>query len=393
MNLGSFKRDLNVVRGHGLPLCNGCTEYVQMGAKENGGYAAVMKKKLLTSAMAIAACVAEISSAAPDEIRLMPAGEFRARDGRPHEVDAWRIDAESAARVIARADGLLGDLVIDYEHQTLNAEINGKEAPAAGWFKKLEWRDDAQGGASAAGTGTSRSGGLYAVDVQWTAKAKAMIEAGEYRYVSPVFAYDKKTGVVLAVQMAALTNDPGIDGNSDLAARAAAKFQTTTEEDTVDREKLIALLGLAKDAGDDQIEQAMTALKAKADSVDRKDTEIATLKAKAVQAYPAKFSSSEFVALKTEKGTDDVDALVKQGLDDGKLLPAQKEWAKELGTSDVAALKSYLEKTPAIAALKGGTQTKGEAPKDDGDDALSADELAVCKNLGIDPEDYKKANA
>jgi phage I-like protein len=72
-------------------------------------------------------------------------------------------------------------------------------------------------------------------------------------------------------------------------------------------------------------------------------------------------------------------------------LPVQKDWATELGNKDVAALKSYLEKTPAIAALK-GSQTRGKSPEGADDEVLTADELAVCKNLGISAEDYKKAN-
>jgi phage I-like protein len=343
-----------------------------------------MEKTRNAKAIAVAACVAEINSAVPTEIKLIPAGEFRATDGRPHGLKAWRLDADAAAKLAAQAEEAVGDYVIDYEHQTLNADKNGKEAPAAGWFKKLEWRE---------------GDGLYAVDVKWTAKARAMIEAGEYRYISPVFSFDKKTGVVLAVKMAALTNYPGIDGNSDLSAQAAAKFQTTTEEDTVDKAKLIALLGLPENASDAQIEQGMTALKAKADAADSKDTEIATLKADAGKADPAKYVpiesfealKGEVAALKHEQTSGEVAALVSQGIKDGKLLPVQETWAKELGNKAIDTLKSYLDKTPAIAALK-GTQTKGKAPKGDDAEALSAEELAVCKNLGIEPADYRKAN-
>lgn len=337
-------------------------------------------------AVAVAACVVELFGVVPTEIMLAPAGEFRARDGRPTGVKAWRQDAESAARLIAGAEAAVGDFVIDYEHQTLHAEQNGQPAPAAGWYKKLEWRE---------------ADGLYAVDVRWTPKARAHIEAGEYRYISPVLQYDKKTGVVLAVLMAALTNYPALDGHSDLAVRAAAKFQTTTqEEENVDRKQLIAMLGLADDAGDEQIQAALTALQAKAAAADQKDTEIAGLKASASgKPDPAKYVpvatfealKVEVAALKATQTTTAVEALVKKGLEDGKLLPVQEAWAKELGDKDIAALTSYLEKTPAIAALK-GSQTDGKPPKHDGGDGLSAEELAVCKNLNVSPEEYTKAN-
>jgi phage I-like protein len=108
------------------------------------------------------------------EFRILPAGVFRAKDGRPAHLPGWKIDAEIAQRVIA-ASASVDDLVIDYEHQTLNAEKNGHPAPAAGWFRRMVWRE---------GTG------LFAVDVKWTDKARAMIAAGEYRYISPVFPYN-----------------------------------------------------------------------------------------------------------------------------------------------------------------------------------------------------------
>lgn len=333
--------------------------------------------------IAVAACVAELNAQAPAEIKLLPAGAFRARDGRPGNVTAWHLDAAAAARLIAQAQAAKGDFVIDYEHQTLHAEENGQPAPAAGWFKNLEWRE---------------GDGLYAVAVRWTARASQLIEAGEYRYISPVFGYDKQSGVVTELLMAALTNYPALDGHSDLAARAAARFSTTNEEKTMNREKMIALLGLSAEASDEQIEQALAALKAKAATAEDKDGEIAALKA--AKPDPAKFVPAEtFEALKTEvaalkaqQTTGEVDALVKQGLADGKLLPVQEAWAKELGGKDVTALKTYLEKTPAIAALKGSIQTGGKAPEDGGAEQLSTEELAVCKNLGISAEEYRKAN-
>lgn len=349
--------------------------------------------------VAVAACVVELSGAVPTEILLAPAGEFRARDGRPTEVKAWKMDAEAAARIIAEAEAAVGDFVIDYEHQTLNAEENGQPAPAAGWYKKLEWRE---------------ASGLHAVDVRWTPRARAHIEAGEYRYISPVLRYDKKTGVVLAVLMSALTNYPALDGHSDLAVRAAAKFQSITqEEDDVDRKQLIAMLGLAADASDEQITAALTALKAKAAISDQKDaeitdlkaaagqkdTEIAGLKASAGNPDPAKFVplatfeslKSEVAALKSTQTTTEVEALVKKGIEDGKLLPVQEAWAKELGGKDIAALKGYLEKTPAIAALN-GSQSGGKGAADGGGGGLNATELAVCRRLGITAEEYTKTN-
>ena len=146
-------------------------------------------------------------SEAAREFRILPAGVFRAKDGRPANLPGWKIDAEIAQRVIA-ASASVDDLVIDYEHQTINAEKNGQPAPAAGWFKRMVWREGA---------------GLFAVGVQWTDKAKAMIAAGEYRYISPVFPYNAVTGEVQKIVGLGLTNNPALPGLANLAALSAQR--------------------------------------------------------------------------------------------------------------------------------------------------------------------------
>ncbi|MEH5891141.1 phage protease, partial [Enterobacter roggenkampii] len=159
-----------------------------------------MKKTL------IASLTQEINTATPGVIQLFPAGEFRARDGRPTECAAWLMTREIAERLIAAADARDTPYVLDYEHQTLRAAKNGLPAPAAAFFKKLEWRDGE---------------GLFAIDVEWTAAAAAMVEAKEYRFISPVFSYDK-TGQVMELLNAALTNTPAVDGMEEVLLAAAS---------------------------------------------------------------------------------------------------------------------------------------------------------------------------
>lgn len=350
-----------------------------------------------TVAFAVAALKVDLAGSPPNEIRLLPAGRFKARDGRPHELpQGWHVDADSAARLIARAQLRADDAVIDYEHQTLHSEHNGQPAPAAGWFspQQLEWRDD----------------GLYATNVRWTPTAELSVAQSEYRYISPVIEYHPTTGEVLGVAMAALTNYAaidGLDGLSGLSKLAAAKFDfnslTTTDfnhqEKTMDRAQLIALLGLAAEATDEQIKTSIAALQSKADDqatvAAALSAEVAALKAAgAAQPDPSKYVpvgvvealKTDLAALKAAQVTSEVGALVKSALDDGKLLPAQVEWATDLGESNIAALKTYLSATPSIAALK-GTQTHGRQP-DAQDPQLSADEKLVIAQLGISADDF-----
>ena len=52
---------------------------------------------------------------------------------------------------------------------------------------------------------------------RWTDTAGDMIEAAEYRHVSPVFTFDSDTGAVTRVVSVALTNMPALKGLADLA--------------------------------------------------------------------------------------------------------------------------------------------------------------------------------
>lgn len=314
------------------------------------------------------------------EIMLLPAGEFRTADGsgRPEEVAAWRLTAEIAARVIARA-ARSSKMVVDYEHQTLNAAKNGLPAPASGWIDRatLSWRE---------------GDGLYA-QVEWTEKAAQMIAAGEYRYLSPVFAYDKRTGEVLALRHVALVNDPGLDMQA-VALSAYSDF--STEEEPQMLEKLLAALGLSATAGEAEALSAIVSLKSQADSAAAKVAEIAALKSQAPD--PAQYVAvatmhaiqAENTSLKAQLNDIEVSAVVTAALAAGQLLPAQKEWAEDLGKANLAALKSYVEKTPANPALA-AMQTQGKAAVGEGIAALSAAELAICKNMGQDPVEFAKS--
>jgi len=147
---------------------------------------------------------------AGNEFRVLPPGVFKSSDGRPANLPGWKVDAQIGARLAALA-AAGDDLVIDYEHQTILTKTNGQPAPAAGWFNRLEWRDGQ---------------GVFAANVRWTDKAKAMIAAREYRYISPVFEFDINTGDVRRILGLGLTNSPALSGLTDLGGLAINGRQT-----------------------------------------------------------------------------------------------------------------------------------------------------------------------
>lgn len=335
-----------------------------------------------TVALAIAALGVDLSAAAPADVRLIPAGEFRAKDGRPVECPYWVMAPEDGARIVAEAASAVSALVIDYEHATLHAKKTGAKAPAAGWFKNLEWRAD----------------GLWAIGVDWTALAAQEIADKAYRYISPVFSYDKTTGRVQKLFHAALTNDPGLDGLTDLAALAADFFQptevsavneelleqlrwllnlpvgTTAEEIATHLGKLIAQLqGGSADAAasfdlaahlSGQAEQ-ITALSAQVAAPDpAKFVPIATLAALQAEHSDAQ---SRLAALQADIDTGKLNKAIEDGKGAGKLTPAMEAWARDLGKKDFAALTAFIEAAPVVVK-PGETQTGGAVPNGDGID-------------------------
>ncbi len=346
---------------------------------------------LTVAALTLAVCALEVRPGEQLQ-RLIPAGQFDAPRGALAGQGPWFMDAGIAAQVIARAASRSTDIPIDYEHQILLSEKNGKEAPASGWIspRSLVWLD------------TVAEPGLYG-EVRWTKRAREMIDAGEYRYLSPVFMFHPQTRAVLDLLHVALTNIPAIDEPIYAAlslrctehARAGALPRTTATQETPEvnetLKKLLAALGLAETTAEGDAIAAVAALKAKADGA---DTQIAALKAAAPD--PAKFvpvetmqaMQGQIAALSARINDDEAGRLIETAIGEGKLSEPQREWAQALGKSDIAALRAYVASAPAIAALK-GMQTGGGAPAGAGGAGGPTDaQLAVCSMLGLTPEQF-----
>lgn len=315
------------------------------------------------SAVGVAVCLVDLNGLAPSEFRIIPSGKFKARDGRPKGLDGWVLTPERAKKIVVEASQQEDRFVIDYEHQTLYSRENGKPAPAAGWFKALEWRDD----------------GLYATVVEWTEAALASIQAKEYRYISPVLSYDKKTGAVTGILMAALVNFPAIDGLTDLAA--AHFFINQPREESMNPE-LLELLGLPDDAEESVVmSSAFAKLEWASGQIEALTAEINTLKTQSPD--PAKYApfdtvkilQAQIAELSAQVRNDEISKLVEPALSDGRLLPSLKGWAMDLGAKDVEALGTFLKAAQPIAAL-GGTQTGGRDPTD-GMAALTNQDVSV----------------
>lgn len=170
-----------------------------------------------------------------------------------HQNSGWVMDAVIAARVIANS--LTGtDILIDYEHQSLHAAKNGKPVPAAGWFGKLEWREGL---------------GLFATGIRWNDKAKEMIAAKEYRFISPSFTFNPNTGVVDRIVSVAITNTPALPYLTDLSSAMLSRLNAPQLINSGDPRNQRGLALLQRMNEDNAVKANQTAVLKKSATVNR----------------------------------------------------------------------------------------------------------------------------
>lgn len=306
---------------------------------------------------------------APEWIELIPAGfDVQGRDGR-----AWiNPDPEG---VVAATTARSLPLPLDWEHATETRAPQGLDAPAAGWIEEV----------------AQREGGSIWGRVDWTLRGRAMVEAKEYRFVSPVFAYDKVTGVIRRLISVGLTNTP----NLLLTALNRHSDDEGTDQPNREQEqplsiaqRLAPVLGLAANATDDQIVSAVTEAKAANRSVDlssyapRADLDAAVNRANAAEA-----------ALKAKTDEDHaraIDAALAAAQDAGKIIPASVDDYRAMCTAEGGLDRfNNLVKTMPVIAGAAESRASNKAENADTGSGLTDEERAVCRALGQDEATFK----
>ncbi len=334
---------------------------------------------------------------APDSFPLLPVGEWNGFTNmgtqKAQKLTITEPMLQAAVAYQQRRLQLNPDkkLVIDYEHQSLSGDL----APAAGWISGLAIKD----------------GWLWATGVEWTEKAKGFIENGEYKYYSPMFAFnyrDKVSGetVPLAVFGAGLTNEPFLDEVEDLGLLQAAKsnqpklyqLKHNNHEETIPMNTLLALLaslfGVAATSEEnvfvakangfiDQLKQLGVSVKDNAELTAEAivnhfkgvNDELKALKANYAQvakaigaaetdgpekiiALSARTMDTNITALRSQVTTlenrlaeRDVDDLLAGALAKGKISPAMKEHYKKYAMKDREGFVAMMAATPEYSAV------------------------------------------
>ncbi|MDD5762214.1 MAG: phage protease [bacterium] len=316
-----------------------------------------------------ASCAQALPEGLSEWIHLLPAGEIITRDGRgPYKnTNPQGIVEEFLAYGMP--------IAIDYEHQSLDAEEKTAPTPAAGWIQELEIR-----------------GGEIWARVEWNERAAEMIAAKEYRYISPVFQFNPKTGVVGRIVSAGLTNRPNLylqavarqGGNmNELMERLCCMLNlpvTSTPEEVVTHlQRLIDLVG-----GNASAAQEIAKALSLPDGTELPAIATAVASRLSQETDPAKFVAraehdrvaSTLQQLQEQGKKEEASRKVSEAIASRKVSPAMKSWATDYATRDPEGFSAFVAAAPAIVAE--GSIAPAGAPKGS---VLDADTAAQKQNL------------
>lgn len=299
-----------------------------------------------------------MSAAAAGEdqwVQLLPLGEFQGRDGRGPYNLATRKVAEAVINASLRHHGE-ADIVVDYDHQSDFAAkpTIGGQAPAAGWITELAARDD----------------GIWG-RVEWTDAAAEKLRTREYRYLSPVFTFDRATGAIQRILRAGLTNSPNLHlkavasadmSNPDHLAELRSIFGLTDGAD------MAAIVEAARAAAAKEINAVDPSRFVPIETLEQVTAELNRLGSKGVSAEAATIA-------------------VNSACESGKLPPMLRDWGVELCQQDRAAFDTFIGKT---AGTFSHLTSPGKAiGRPQAIQSATGVEAEIARNLGLNADELK----
>ena len=289
----------------------------------------------------------------PKWIQIFPAGpDLETLDGRSFKMS-------DAAAFVHKLNSDRKQLLIDYDHRSHFSAGDGGSTEAAGWMTRFE----------------TREGAIWAF-VEWSEKAAASIAAKTFRYISPEFLTNKKTGEITALLAAALLNRPAFEMTA-LASEQKPKEQKMLKaiakklglDENADEAAILAAID--KSTANHKSELAAQVTKAKTPSADafmpRADYD--TVLARATKA-------EEQVAEAGKKDFDQkVETMIASAIKDGKITPASKDHFVALCTDEKTFENTAkaLEVSPKVI---GKTDISGKPNDGPGDDSHKIANLA-----------------
>jgi len=278
----------------------------------------------------------------PEWVELLPPGpDIVGQDGR-----SWTLkNPDRPVKIFQRRQT---PLVIDWEHATEVRAPAGQDAPAAAWVTELEIRDGAVWGRA-----------------EWTERAAQQIRAREYRYLSPVFLYEKDSREIIALDSAGLTNRP----NLPLTALNREEAPPMTLPSA-----LLAALSLPDTASEADAVAA----------VSRLCGDLATARNRAETPPLEKFvpradydgalaraanAENRLREIETAQRQTKIDGLIDGALKNGQIVPATRDYYVAMCRTEggVEAFEKFLQLAPAVLGaptkLDGAPAPAGGTPE------------------------------
>ena len=95
--------------------------------------------------------------------------------------------------------------------------------------------------------------------------------------------------------------------------------------------------------------------------------------------------ASQLKELQDDRTSEKAEAAVASALKEGKITPAQKEWATDYATSDLAKFQEFVEKAPVVVAS--GETHAGSKPASS-QSKLSETQAQIASQLGLTEDEY-----
>ena len=307
----------------------------------------------------------------PSRIPLHPFGEFFG-NGRRCVFDEASL---AAVREQLRQNGR--PWVLDWHHATLDVEAGKRDkAPAAGFIQDV----------------VVEEGYVYGL-VEWTPEGAADVLKGASAFISPVLLHTED-GHVIGYHSHALTNRPGTQWQRRIGMEEKMDW-------------LRQMVGLPPEAGEEQVRAALEALQARAQLGDllvqalglSDCTVTPELRARVIRLAANEQVLDEVSRLREQleqearqREQQRIQALVEAALEDGRILPNQRELFLRLAQSDFEATRMALEALPPrVPTQLPQLQPAQSIPRARGDEAqkraaLSDNDLAVAQLVGVSKE-------
>lgn len=253
-----------------------------------------------------------------EKIKIVPVGYFPAHHDGAHEI--------TKQNIIEMAENIKNggtDIMFDYGHES----IWSSGAIAAGW--------------SARKSAEAREDGLYIDYPEFTEAATARVNAKEYRYFSPAYfleGIDKKGKNIGAVlHSVALVNKPYMDKEINHIGNSQKQQENKMNP------QILKFLGLSETATEAEVEAKLNSLRVenKLNTDASVDDILDAIKNSSTNQTNA--LEDRVKALENDKKLGKIEALVNSAIDDGKILPAQKQVYVNAAEKDFAGTKTILD--------------------------------------------------